>query len=359
MISLVVRFLLLRLGRNAVFAVLSLTALLTVFATLAEANQVAAKADRPVLPLVFYAMLRAPALLDLILPFGVLLAALFTFGGLADRREMVALQSAGFSLYRATGICGVAVALLVCGQMVFAETLGIDAARMLNRWEANGYRGLPALKTARATPEWLASGGAIVSMDGVAANGAVLERPTAILRNERGVMERYLKGERARFSEGSWELTNAFSKNLETGEVRREAVLPLPIEMEPAQFVSFNRPVETLRMPALARLAWSDVETQRHTRDHYRLWFHRRLARPLSALAMVVVAAPAALRSNRSGRRRWMEAGVMATGFLYFVVEQVALAMGEGGEIPAAVAAWGPPSLFGLLAAWWLVREQG
>jgi len=85
--------------------------------------------------------------------------------------------------------------------------------------------------------------------------------------------------------------------------------------------------------------------------------FQGRLALPWTCLVVVLVAIPFGVAS---GRRNLFVgvAGSIFICFAYFVIQQVSMAMGSQGVMPAWVAAWLPNMVFGLLGLALMVRVR-
>ena len=86
------------------------------------------------------------------------------------------------------------------------------------------------------------------------------------------------------------------------------------------------------------------------------LW--HKLSGPLSALLMPLLGAVAGFGLARSGKLFVRIVIGMALGFLYFVADNFALAMGNLGAYPPWLAAWGPFFLFLLIGETVLVRTE-
>ena len=76
--------------------------------------------------------------------------------------------------------------------------------------------------------------------------------------------------------------------------------------------------------------------------------FYGRLAAPWTCLVVVLIAIPF---GAASGRRNLFVgvAGSIFICFAYFVIQQVSLALGTGGYLPAWLAAWLPNMIFGAI----------
>jgi lipopolysaccharide export system permease protein len=86
------------------------------------------------------------------------------------------------------------------------------------------------------------------------------------------------------------------------------------------------------------------------------LW--HKLASPLSAILMPLLGAVAAFGLARSGKLFMRAVIGMALGFLYFVADNFALAMGNFGAYPPWLAAWGAFLLFLMIGEAVLLRTE-
>ena len=86
------------------------------------------------------------------------------------------------------------------------------------------------------------------------------------------------------------------------------------------------------------------------------LW--HKLSGPLSSILMPLLGAVAAFGIARSGKLFVRAVIGMALGFLYFVADNFALAMGNLGAYPPFLAAWAPFLLFLLIGETVLIRTE-
>jgi lipopolysaccharide export system permease protein len=82
-----------------------------------------------------------------------------------------------------------------------------------------------------------------------------------------------------------------------------------------------------------------------------------RLAAPWTCLVVVLIAIPF---GAASGRRNLFfgVAGSIFICFTFFVLQQVGLALGLGGRLPAWLAAWLPNLIFGATGLWMTARVR-
>ena len=86
------------------------------------------------------------------------------------------------------------------------------------------------------------------------------------------------------------------------------------------------------------------------------LW--HKISGPMSAVLMPLLAGVAAFGIARSGQLFVRAVIGMALGFLYFVADNFALAMGNLGAYPSLLAAWAPFILFLFIGEMVLIRTE-
>lgn len=342
-----IRWLLFRFARNAAIFMAALTVLLVLFDLLANASEVSLGSGHPLLSLLFYVLFRLPVIANFILPFAILIAAVQTFGGIAAHREIIALESSGFTLSKIVFVLVFGAILLAALQFFVADRVVPDVTERLNEWKADDYAELPSPETSPDTPEWLASGNYIVHMAGVSLDGSEIREPTVIETDARGVAIRYWNADKAVFDPRGWVFEKASGRDLVLESNLDDDHMLFPIAITPGLLSSFAKPVEELRFLQLQALGWAHAGTQIHPPEFYRVWTHARLAQPLGGVLMVLLAAPICLQIQRNGRRNLVSAGVFVMGFLYFILQSILLSLGEKGGLPPLPAAWGGFLIFG------------
>lgn len=347
--SILTRWILLRFARNTVFLLLALVGLLSAFNLLARANEIVSADTPPYLSLFYYAQLRFPLFVSMAVPLAVLLAAIQTFGSLASQKEIIALQTAGFTPARLLWVLIGGTGLLALGQFLFNETLAADAALSLHHWESRDFEGLPLETHSADSGEWLAGKRFIAQIEEMNPEGNRLGNLTVLERGDSGLIRRYLTARSARYRETGWELAEVFEQNVESGQIHRYATLSVPLPVAPSDLSSLNRPVEALRYRQLVALAVGRVEPQQHPQSFYQTWAHHRVGQVASSLVMVLLAVPVAVQISRPGRRILFSILATGLGFSYFILDRILLALGETGSFPPILAAWTAHTLFAFI----------
>ncbi len=94
----------------------------------------------------------------------------------------------------------------------------------------------------------------------------------------------------------------------------------------------------------------ADLEKSGFSARAHRVWFQIELALPLTIMVMVLVAAGFTMRHTRAGNTGKMVLFALLAGFAIFFLRNFAQVLGQNGQIPTLLAAWGPPIGAALLA---------
>ncbi|MFO1057064.1 MAG: LPS export ABC transporter permease LptG [Dongiaceae bacterium] len=343
---------------NLAIVMLAFVGLLQLFELLAQSDDIIKLHGARVAAFAWHALLNLPEIVTVVAPICVLMAALLTLARLALQNEVLALKSAGLSYYRLL-LAFVPVALAVgLLNLLVADQLMPRTSRALVQWNAES----PKAKTDISIKDgfWVRDGNLRVRVGRVSPRGEKLAQVTLFELDRRLQVVLRVIAETAEFKDGGWLLHNANRLALGEGEPGKFSfaeTMPWKTRLTPRQFSDFASPSSTLAFADLARFI-THAGIGSHPVSYYLTLFHKRLALPLTALMMVLLAAPVAQSMQRQGGlARGMAVGVVL-GFLYFVANGFVLTLGEAGALPPAVAAWSPSLLFATIGAAALVRME-
>lgn len=294
-------------------------------------------------------LLNVPSGLYSILPLVTIIAAIALFLGLARSSELVVTRGSGRSAIRA--LLGPAVVAVLLGLVAVAAVNPIVAATS-REYEARVDR-INGVESALALSEdglWLRQGGptgpAVIRAAKANLDGTELTGVTFLTFGPEGRPLARIEARTARLAQGRWTLTDAklwplTAPNPEA-EAQRAATWALPSTLTAAQIRdSFGDPsaIPIWELPAfIARLEEAGFAAQRH-----RVFLQRELAQPAFLLAMTMIAAAFCLSPQRGRRVGVMVLGAILGGFGIYFLRNLALILGEAGQIPPALAAWAPP----------------
>jgi lipopolysaccharide export system permease protein len=323
-----------------------------------------------------YYLVKTSADMWLILPVALLLALLYALTNHARHQELTAIRAAGVSLWR------LAMPYLAMG---FLLSLGLFALNEL--WVPNSsesaerilQRYLPDQKNP-AVQQWEQNLGFINEranrtwlIQAYDMAGQVMIRPHIDWTLANGTRH-VLKADRAYRCNGVWIFTNVqeliFSPVPDTLPTPNETNLLVMAEFSetPEQIETYVRigKVRFERFRDIRKAQFSIREILDYERVHPQddgkraildTKLHGRLAAPWTCLVVVLIALPFGAASGRRNVFVGVASSILIC-FAYFVLLQVALAVGSGGIVPPWVAAWAPNVLFGIsgLALTWRVR---
>jgi lipopolysaccharide export system permease protein len=287
------------------------------------------------------ALLRVPYLLDAVLPFAFLFAALLSLLSLSRKLELVVARASGVSVWgflRAP----FAVALLFGALAVtILNPLAVELKLRANNIEAELSRSSGRNDDGHWFRQESPAGPSIVHSGSVSGDGRILYGVTAFVFDAAGAFREKVTAQRADFADGAWQLANAeiVSASSAPRRVERYALATELTSEELQRSVARTRAISVWSLPGFIATA----ERTGLAVDRFRLAFHALLNRPLFLLAMVTIAATVSLRLTRyGGTWRLILTGV-AAGFLLYVLTEIVSDLGGNGIINPVLAAWLPP----------------
>jgi lipopolysaccharide export system permease protein len=333
-------------GVGAALAVITAVIVLVQFVDLSR--QMGVRAEVGPAQLFGLTMLRAPSVIQILLPFVFLFGVIAAYVGLNRRSELVAMRAAGVSAWRF--IMPAALAAFVAG--VLAVTLLNPLAASLNgRFELARARMMENYLPGAPKDVWLRQGDdtnqiVIHAKARDMVDGVVRLRGVSLFiyqrnRADRLEFKRRLEAAEARLMPGFWQLRDVREATAGENSVRSETLSirsSLDAEAAMERFASPDA-IAFWRLPAAIRL----TEQAGFSASGYRLRFHQLLAMPILFAAMAVLAAAFSLRLARLGGLAGLSGAGVALGFVVFFFDQFAGALARGDIIPLYAAAWAPP----------------
>jgi lipopolysaccharide export system permease protein len=331
-------------------------AMLQILDLLNSADDITARHGSNLSALATYAVLRLPQLVNLMLPFAVLMAALLCLARLVRGNEIIALKAGGFSFYKLL-FAFVPIAMIT-GALYFIvnDQLVPWAADRLATWDA-----APNAPRVNSAPVWLRDGQVLVGVEGVAEEGHVLTNLRIFERNDKGILTQQITAQKAVNQDGKWTFFDTWRFDMreqQNTEAIYAAQIPWETSLTPAHFANLATDPATLSFRDLVQFIIKPNVGARAV-YFYETWMYHKLMLPFSLLVMILLAAPVAQGLQRQGGMATGLALGVALGFLYFVCQGLMLTLGETGAMSPVIAAWAPPLLFGALGTFWLLRVEG
>jgi len=310
------------------------------------------------------ALLHVPETLYNILPLVMILATLTLFLSLARTSELVVSRAAGRSALRSL-MAPLAVALAI--GLVAVGVFNPMVAATTKQYElvAGRYAATPSsVLSISREGLWLRQGDpggqTVIRAERANLDGSELFAVTFIAFGATGGPNLRLEADSARLGDTGWALSGVKEWPLDAANPERAAIrhdtYTLPSTLTRNQILdSFATPsaIPIWDLPAfIAQLEAAGFSARKH-----QVWLNMELSLPLLLVAMVLVGAGFTMRHTRFGRTGLMVMLALGMGFSLYFIRNFAQILGETGQIPVLLAAWGPPIAalllpLGLLLHW-------
>lgn len=313
-----------------------------------------------------YFWFTTPQYVYYVIPLSVLMATLVTMGGLVKNNELVVMKACGISLYR------IAVPPLLCsvvaGLALFALDEGVlgpanRRAESLRRVMRGGSIEADALSR-----RWVVAGDGSIYNYNVfdAAEGRMLGLSVFEFDAEMSRLRRRTFAELAVYTGGvrradprSWQLERGWTRDFDVdGEPAGfEAFATVARPLEPAPYFGTEPP--DARFMGFRQLRAYTARLQAGGFDvlAQQVALARKVSFPFVTVIMTLIAIPFAVTMGRGGALAGVGVGI-ALAMTYWTTLSVFAAMGAGGLIAPALAAWAPNLLFGAGAAYLLLTVR-
>lgn len=288
-----------------------------------------------------YFLLRAPATLSTFLPISILIALLLVLMEMSYRNEMPAIWSSGVSPFRIV-LMLLPFALFVGGLNFLLNDQAVPrAAPTLRDWGIGDY-GEKKLKVGgERDPIWMRAGRDILRAGSANAQATELEDVIIFRRDDTGLLREQIMAKTAVLNQDRWQLSNVLVYYRDNLPPNRLDQMIYSGSFRPAAAGARSGDPEEMSMSDLGYFIENSGFGIRPTWV-YQTWWHKRLTLFVTALAMVALCIPLAVRFRRGGGIGVMFAVGIGLGFLFFIVDGISLTMGELGFVTPWFAAWAP-----------------
>lgn len=343
-----------------VFSIAAFTAIFLGTRTLFQIAQYVTKngaSFQAALKLFIYSL---PGVIVLTFPLAMLLASLLLFGRLSAASELTAMRSGGISFFR------IALPVFVIAFLVslFATALNELLVPPANAAYSYTVRFDIEKNTKAKSQEH------IVIKDVRAGNLENLlyarryEEAESVMYGvtleefQNGNLTRVRNGEKATWQDDQWVMANGTEHTM-TLEGRLEGIRQfdsevIPIDKNPAAISREQKKPEEMTIREL-ELHIAALQREYVKTNVYEVELHQRLAIPLASFIFTLIGTPLGLQPNRSSSSIGMGISIIVI-FIYYTIMTVSSALGQGGLIPAVLAAW-LPNLIGIAAGGILIRK--
>ena len=306
-----------------------------------------------------------PDMLYQLAPLAVLISVLVTFGALNRNSEIIAMKATGISIYRLV-VPIVAIAAILSLSLFLFDQFYLPQANQRQEALRNTIKGRPPQTVLHPEQTW------IFGQQGRGEPARIFHYQFFDpVRNEFAnlsifefdpstfVLTRRIFADRVFWNPdtSSWQFENGWERDIDgTDTSYREfkETTFAEIHEDPGYFTKEEKQSQEMNFGQLNHyigdLSQSGFDT---IRLRVQLW--HKLAYPLIAVVMAVMAIPFALSMGRRGSLTGIAVAI-AMALTYFVVNALFESMGNVNYLPAALAAWSPDILFALTGGYLLLR---
>ncbi len=303
-----------------------------------------------------YIAFRMPGTMATFLPISLLLALLLTVTELSYRNEITAIWSIGLSPLRLIGSLAPLAVLIGLLHFTLVDRLVPAAAPTLRSWGIADY-GEKKLKIGEKDPIWLRSGNDIMRAASSNRDSSRLSDVTIFRRDASGILLEQIYAESAsRVAEG-WNLQNAVIYGRVSAPPKRSTQLLYNGTMRAAKAGSRSGDPEEMTLGDLSYFIANDGFGIRPAYV-YKAWWHKRVSLLFVSLVMLALVVPLSTRFRRGGGLGTLFALGVGLGFSFFILDGIAMSIGELGVVFPWLAAWLPVLVFSCVALYLLSQSE-
>jgi lipopolysaccharide export system permease protein len=291
-------------------------------------------------------LFRVPFITERVMPFAVLVGAMFCYLNLSRRLELVVARASGVSAWQFISPAVVIAALIGVGLTTIYNPISANLRELSSRLEADlsgrdqGFRNSGSGFWVRQRTD---EGQAVINAKSSRQQGMELGGVSVFRLDTAGRFRDRIEAKSATLEPGYWRLEEARFYASGAGPVERD-VYRIATNLTPAQVgESFATP-ETVPFWQLSSYI-EIAEKAGLAAAGYRLQYYQLLAQPFYLVAMVLLAAAVSLRFFRMGGVQKVVLGGIGAGFVLFVMAKITGDLSKAGVMAPLTAAALPPAV--------------
>jgi lipopolysaccharide export system permease protein len=294
-------------------------------------------------------LFRVPFITERVLPFAVLVGAMFCYLNLSRRLELVVARSAGISAWQFTAPAIVIAWLIGAVMTTVYNPVSAILREQSTRLEADLFGFESGFRNA-TSGFWLRQrneeGQAVINAKSSRQQGIQLGGVSVFRFDASGHFQDRIEAKSATLEAGYWRLESARFYVSGIAPTERE-IFRLKTTLTPAQVG------ESFAIPEIVPF-WSlssyidAAENAGLAASGYRLQYYQLLAQPFYLVAMVLLAAAVSLRFFRFGGVQKIVLGGIAAGFLLYVLAKITGDLSKAGMMAPMAAAALPAAIGGV-----------
>lgn len=297
-----------------------------------------------------YLGLRAPMILTAVLPVALIMGPVLAFLSLSGRSEFTILRASGATTYRM---------LMMLLPLGLALGLGLNflTDRVSPVLEARLLTWLGPETEGRAEGFWARTTLGVVHANATSPKGDAVFGVEIYATDEEGKLTERISASYARYKDDEWHFGAA--TRLVPGEAQSTRIdnTIWNTPLRPANIRALASPTRAIAGTVAARMltgAWAGNRTN----EFYQVRVYRGYAAFVTPLVMILLAAPAAFGTRRGGGLGKRAAMAVVLGFAFLLFDGMLTALGETGNLPPALAAFGATAMFTAIGAYALISLE-
>ena len=297
-----------------------------------------------------YIGLRAPLILAVVLPVALIVGPVLAFLSLSGRNEFTIFRAAGATTYRI-------LAALIPLAVVLGGAMYILTDRVAPRMEAALINWLDEKQVGSAGSFWARTATGVIRAAASSPSGDVLGNVDIYETNRDGRMTARTDDRVARYAGGAWTLEDA--TRLIPGDAKSTDISGEAWEtpLSPANVRALATPGRSIAGDIATKMLKGDWAGNR-SETFYQVRLYRGYAAFAIPLLMILLAAPAAFGMRRSGGFGKGAVWSVVLGFGFLLTDGMLASLGETGNMPPVLAAFGALVLFAAIGGWMLVTLE-
>jgi lipopolysaccharide export system permease protein len=303
-----------------------------------------------------YLAVRAPATLATFLPMSLLLALLLTITELSYRNELTAIWAMGVSPLGFILMLTPLVLLIGGLHFIIVDRLVPASAPQLRAWGIADY-GEKKLKIGERDPLWLRSGPDIMRAASASADSRRLADVVIFRRDAQGKLLEQIFASAASLDEKGWTLQNTTTYYADNRAPEQATNKLYQGKARPAEAGYRSGDPEEMNLGELSYFIDNAGFGIRPTHV-YQTWWHKRITPFFISFVMLALCVPLGMKFRRGGGLGKLFAFGVGLGFGFFVLDGIALSVGELGIVTPWLAAWLPVMVFGLFAFYLISKSE-
>jgi lipopolysaccharide export system permease protein len=310
--------------------------------------------------LIRYLQLKLPQIIVQITPIGILLAVLIALGLMNKNNEIIALKSAGGSVYfllRAV----LAIAVLLGIVLFFLSEIVVPITiSKANRIWLSEVKKKPALVT-RQKNIWIKGNRTIYFIKYFNPQNQSISGVTLNYFDKEFKLSRRVDANSALYQKDKWIFYDIMEQELnaesKTYDVRFYPHRVEKVDILPEELKRVFKKSEEMNIAELFSFI-QEVESEGYDATTFRVDLHARFAFPVLAVIVCIIGVGIAVkRKGREGPSVSIALGAVMV-FLYWVLHSFCLSLGYGGLLPPFIAAWISNIIFSCYAVLNLINAE-